>query len=131
MLASGGIDGNCGLTSYFGQLGSKSVVFGLKGQDPFDTFEVQAIVGQVLDPLQQGDVAVAITTAPTLCTSRGNETLALIDSQRLGVYPCEFGCDRDDVDRSSLIATAHVLLRSSCPGRCRGRCHGPRVATSR
>ena len=65
-----------------------------------DACEVQALVGELLDTAEQGDVGIAVSSASTTGTCRIDQTLALVDSQRLGMHAGKFGSNTDHVDRS-------------------------------
>src|SRR4029453_7685200 len=62
---------------------------GLEPEGALDGGEPDALVGELLDVLEQLDVAVGVPAAPALGALRLDETLALVDPQRLRVPPGE------------------------------------------
>src|SRR4051794_25577413 len=65
----------------------------LELDDLAHTNEAHTFVGELLDPPQQRDVAVGVPAAPSLRARRLDETLALIDPQRLRVHTGELRRD--------------------------------------
>jgi hypothetical protein len=73
-----------------------------------DPGEVEALVGQLLDALEELDVGLAVAAAAALRPRRFEEALALVDAQGLRVDAGQFGGDRYDVDGScSALAHSH------------------------
>jgi len=75
----------------------------LELEDAADTGQADALVGQLLDPAQQRDVALGVPPAPTLGARGLDEPLALVDAQRLRVHAREIRGHRDDVERAFVV----------------------------
>ena len=73
-------------------------------EDALHAGERDAVVGELLDPAQQRDVALGVAAAAAGRARRREQALALVDAQRLRVHARELGRDRDHVQRSSLSA---------------------------
>ena len=84
---------------------------GLELEDLADPDQADALVGELLDALEQRDVAVGVAPAAALGAARLDEALALVDAQRLRVHAGELGRHRDDVERAfvGLLVVAHRL----------------------
>ena len=87
----------------------------LELEDPLDSREPDAGLRQLLDVLQQRDVALRVAAAPALRALRLDETLALVDAQRLRVHARELRGDRDDVEGATVRFHRCSLLRCRPP----------------
>ena len=81
---------------------------GLELQDPSDALEVEPLVGEVLDLPQALEVAFGEASAAALGPGRVEESLALVDTQCLGMDPGELGGHRDHIDGTRPVLLAHV-----------------------
>jgi hypothetical protein len=75
----------------------------LELEDALDAGEPDALVGELLDVLQQLDVAVGVAAAAALGALRLDEALALVDPQRLRMNAGQLGRHRDDVERPFVV----------------------------
>jgi hypothetical protein len=75
----------------------------LQLEDALDAGEADALVGELLDVLEQLDVAVGVPAAPALGALRLDEALALVDSERLWMDAGQLRRDRDDVERPFVV----------------------------
>src|SRR5437763_815878 len=64
-------------------LGAGVFQHGLQLEDALDACEADTLVGELLDVLEQLDVAIGVPAAATLGALRLDEALALVDPQRL------------------------------------------------
>src|SRR4029453_18122252 len=81
---------------------------GLELEDALDAGEPDALVGELLDVLEQLDVAVGVPAAPAPGALRLDENLSPVDPQRLRVHAGELRRHRDDVERSFVVVHRHT-----------------------
>src|SRR5713101_5838543 len=91
---------------------------GFQFEDPPDSGQAHAVVGELLDPLEEGDVTVGVPPAATLRAARLDQAFALVDPQSLRMDTRQLGRHRDDVQRS-LVAIHRYTPKCSrgLPGR--------------
>src|SRR5262249_53760551 len=83
--------------------------------------EAHTFVRELLDATQQMDVLLGVPPAAALGAGRLDETLALVDAQRLRVDTGQRGGDRDDVEVPMLVRHLYSLAPCESGDPNRGR----------
>ena len=68
------------------ELGFQPLDVRLQREDAPDPGEADALVGQLLNPPQQHNITFGVPAATTLGARRLDQSLALVDAQRLGMH---------------------------------------------
>src|SRR5439155_14188921 len=109
------------LEPFDARVGAAQLVF--ESQDDFDAREVEAeFSGQPLDQAQPLQIGLRVETRVSARPLRADETLVLVDSQRLRMHADELGGDRDHVagaivhqPSSSVRAGPHTRSTTASP----------------
>ena len=89
-----------------GNLVDEAGIFALKGQYPFDAFEVDSGIRELLYEKQAIEVFLAVSPGPARRPVRVEESATLVHAQGLWVHADELCSDRDDVD--GVLLFVHV-----------------------
>src|SRR4051812_22415929 len=73
--------------------------------------EADTLVRELLDPLEELDVAFGVAAAPALGAGGLDQALALVDPKRLRVDARQLGRHRDDVERPLALGSAGRVIR--------------------
>jgi hypothetical protein len=88
-----------------GDLLAQRTIGRFESEHSLDPSEVEAVPEQSVDPLQPGDVLVAVAPGATVCPRGNDQPMIFVRPNRLGVNPSELGRDRDRVEGARRVGT--------------------------